>query len=122
VANGGLAVHPHSRIDGAWRLDGWYAGDGDALSPRGEAPAIPAGATRTRKAGPWHGHQTFSRPWGYLPLAHLPGILYSFVFRARWYDHHRGYAFPASICTGVLLVQALTFAVPKPPPSDAPVP
>jgi MFS family permease len=70
--------------------------------------------------GEYFGRRTFSRLQGYIQLANFPGVLCAPVFLGWWYDHHHSYAFPLWIYTGVSLVGALTFAVLKRPPSDAP--
>jgi MFS family permease len=72
--------------------------------------------------GEYFGRQTFSRLRGYMQFANFPGVLLAPVFVGWWYDHHHSYAFPIWIYTGVSLVGALTFAVLKRPPSNAPVP
>jgi MFS family permease len=72
--------------------------------------------------GEYFGRQTFSRLRGYIQFANFPGVLFAPVFVGWWYDHHHSYAFPIWIYTGVSLVGALTFAVLKRPPSDAPAP
>jgi sugar phosphate permease len=70
--------------------------------------------------GEYFGRQTFSRLRGYIQFVNFPGSLFSPVFVGWWYDRHHSYAFPIWIYTGVSLVGALTFAVLKRPPSDAP--
>ena len=72
--------------------------------------------------GEYFGRQTFSRLRGYIQFANFPGVLFAPVFVGWWYDHHHSYAFPIWIYTGVSLVGALTFAVLKRPPSNAPAP
>jgi MFS family permease len=72
--------------------------------------------------GEYFGRKTFSRLRGYIQFANFPGVLCAPVFVGWWYDHHHSYAFPLWIYTGVSLVGALTFAVLKPPLSDALVP
>jgi MFS family permease len=69
--------------------------------------------------GEYFGRKTFSRLRGYIQFANFPGVLCAPVFVGWWYDHHHSYAFPLWIYTGVSLVGALTFAILKPPPSDA---
>ncbi len=70
--------------------------------------------------GEYFGRKTFSRLRGYIQFANFPGVLFAPVFVGWWYDHHHSYAFPIWIYTGVSLVGALTFAVLKRPPSNAP--
>jgi MFS family permease len=72
--------------------------------------------------GEYFGRKTFSRLRGYIQFANFPGVLFAPVFVGWWYDHHHSYAFPLWIYTGVSLAGALTFAVLKRPPSNAPVP
>jgi MFS family permease len=72
--------------------------------------------------GEYFGRKTFSRLRGYIQFANFPGVLFAPVFVGWWYDHHHSYAFPLWVYTGVSLVGALTFAVLKRPPSNAPVP
>src|SRR4029450_12451746 len=72
--------------------------------------------------GEYFGRQTFSRLRGYIQFANFPGVLFAPGFVGWWYDHHHSYAFPVWIYTGVSLVGALTFAVLKRPPSNAPAP
>jgi MFS transporter, MCT family, solute carrier family 16 (monocarboxylic acid transporters), member 13 len=72
--------------------------------------------------GEYFGRKTFSRLRGYIQFANFPGVLFAPVFVGWWYDHHHSYAFPLWVYTGVSLAGALTFAVLKRPPSNAPVP
>lgn len=72
--------------------------------------------------GEYFGRKTFSRLRGYIQFANFPGVLVAPVFVGWWYDHHHSYALPIWIYTGVSLVGALTFAVLKRPPSEAPAP
>jgi MFS family permease len=72
--------------------------------------------------GEYFGRQTFGRLRGYIQFANFPGVLFAPVFVGWWYDHHHSYAFPLWIYTVVSLVGALTFAVLKRPPSNAPEP